>query len=66
MNLTTTTKNNKFRQWIKENYRINPNELKPLEIHDKFLVYLAWRQAEHKQPPNKKQDERQQYLMDIN
>ena len=65
MNLTT--KNNEFRQWIKENYSIvDPNELKPQEIHDKFLVYLAWRQAEHKQPPNKKQEKLQQYLTDIN
>ena len=65
MNLTTT-KDNRFRQWIKENYGIDPNELKPPEIHDKFIVYLAWKQAEHKQPPNKKQDEHQQYLTDIN
>ena len=65
MNLTTT-KDNRFRQWIKENDRIDPTELKPPEIHDKFIVYLAWKQAEHKQPPNKRQEEHQQYLTDIN
>jgi len=64
MNLTTT-KSNEFRQWIKENFKIDPNELKPPEIHDKFIVYLAWRQAEHKQP-SQQQEKLQPYLMDIN
>ena len=64
MNLTT--KNNEFRQWIKENYKIDPDKLKPPEIHDKFIVYLAWKQAEHKQPPNKRQEKHQQYPMDTN
>ena len=63
MNLTTT-KDNKFRQWIKENYKIDPNKLKPPEIHDKFIVYLAWRQSEHKQPPNNEKP--QQSHMDTN
>ena len=64
MNLTTT-KSNEFRQWIKENFKIDPNELKPQDIHDKFIVYLAWRQAEHKQPPQK-QEKLQPYLTDTN
>ena len=64
MNLTTT-KSNEFRQWIKENYNIDPDKLKPSEIHDKFIVYLAWRQAEYKQPPQQ-QEKHQQYLMDTN
>ena len=64
MNLTTT-RDNRFRQWIRENYKKDPDMLKPPEIHDKFIVYLAWKQAEHKQPP-KQQEERQQYPMDIN
>ena len=63
MNLITT-KDNRFRQWIKENYGIDPNELKPPEIHDKFIVYLAWKKAE--QPPNKRQEKLQQYPTDIN
>ena len=65
MNLTTTTKSNEFRQWIKENFKIDPNELKPQEIHDKFIVYLAWRQSEHKQLP-KQQEKLQPYLTDTN
>ena len=62
MNLTTT-KDNRFRQWIKKNYGIDPNELKPPEIHDKFIVYLAWKKAE--QSP-KQQEKPQQYHLDIN
>ena len=61
MNLTTN--NNEFRQWIKENYKIDPNMLKPPEIHDKFIVYLAWKKAE--QSP-KQQEKHQQYPMDTN
>ena len=61
-----TTKDYRFRDWIRENYKINPNTLKPKELHEKFIVYLAWRQAEHKQPPNKKQEKHQQYPMDTN
>jgi methyl coenzyme M reductase alpha subunit len=64
MNLTTT-KSNEFRQWIKENFKIDPNELKPPEIHDKFIVYLAWRQSEHKQPPQQ-QEKLQQSRLDTN
>ena len=63
MNLTTT-KSNEFRQWIKENFKIDPNELKPPEIHDKFIVYLAWKKAE--QPPHRKQEELQQSHTDTN
>ena len=63
MNLITT-KDNKFKQWIKENYKTDPNKLKPPELHDKFIVYLAWKKAE--QPPNKKQEKHQQYPMDTN
>ena len=62
MNLTTT-KDYRFRDWIRENYKINPNTLKPKELHEKFIVYLAWRQAEHKQPSNEKL---QQSHMDTN
>ena len=65
MNLTTT-RDNRFRQWIRENYKTDPDMLKPPEIHDKFIVYLAWKQAEHKQPPNKRQEKLQQYLTDTN
>jgi hypothetical protein len=61
MNLTTT-KDYRFRDWIRENYKINPNTLKPKELHEKFIVYLAWKQAE--QPPNN--EKLQQYHMDTN
>ena len=60
-----TTNNNEFKQWIKRNYKTDPDKLKPSEIHDKFIVYLAWRQAEQKQPPNQ-QEKHQQYLTDTN
>ena len=60
-----TTKDYRFRDWIRENYKINPNTLKPKELHEKFIVYLAWRQAEHKQPPQQ-QEKPQQYPTDTN
>ena len=59
-----TTKDYRFKDWIRENYKINPNTLKPKELHEKFIVYLAWRQAEHKQPPNN--EKLQQSHMDTN
>ena len=57
-----TTKDYRFRDWIRENYKVNPNTLKPKELHEKFIVYLAWKQAE--QPPNN--EKLQQSHMDTN
>ena len=59
-----TTKDYRFRDWIRENYKINPNTLKPKELHEKFIVYLAWKKAE--QPPQQQQEKPQQYHLDIN
>ena len=59
-----TTKDYRFRDWIRENYKINPNTLKPKELYDKFIVYTAWKKAE--QPPQQQQEKPQQYHLDIN
>ena len=60
-----TTKDYRFKDWIRENYKINPNTLKPKELHEKFIVYTAWKKAE--QPPQQQQQEKpQQYHLDIN
>lgn len=60
-----TTKSPKFHAWIRENFNEDPSELKPQQLHNKFIVYLAWRRAEHKQPP-KIQEKHQQYHSDTN
>ena len=59
-----TTKDNRFRQWIRKNYKKDPDKLKPPELHDKYIVYLAWRQAKYNQPPNTEKP--QQSHLDIN
>ena len=57
-----TTKSPRFHSWIREKFNEEPSKLKPQQLHNKFIVYLAWRRA---QPP-KKPENHQQYPMDTN
>lgn len=57
-----TTKSNDFRNWVQDKYKKDPNLLKPIDLHNKFIVYLAWTQAQLPKKPEKHQP----YLMDIN
>ena len=57
-----TTRSNEFRHWIQDKYKKDPNLLKPIDLHNKFIIYLAWKQA---QPP-KTQEKHQPYPSDIN
>ena len=57
-----TTKSNEFRNWVQDKYNKDPNLLKPIDLHNKFIIYLAWKQA---QPP-KIQEKHQPYPLDIN
>ena len=63
--MARTLKDPEFHKWLKTNYDKDLKDLKPQDAHNKFIVYLAWRQATHKQPP-KTQEKHQPSLSDIN
>ena len=63
--MARTLKDPEFHKWLKTHYSKELKDLKPQDAHNKFIVYLAWRQATHKQPP-KTQEKHQPYLLDIN
>ncbi len=63
--MARTLRDPEFHKWLKENYSKELSDLKPQDAHNKFIVYLAWRRATHKQPP-KIQESHPQYHSDTN